>query len=154
MLTLYRALAGDANGRVVLAWTGPRDGAFAAGSLALRATEDTIRRALGRRWTVAARLAFWNLLAPWHLASRLDWERIIPREGAGYVLTLGATPGSAVRGRAILASLEEELVAGGAQELWVDTEASNERALTLYARAGYAVRARRLGQVLLSKPAT
>jgi GNAT superfamily N-acetyltransferase len=91
-----------------------------------------------------------NLLAPAHLLAQRVWDGTVPA-GAGYVLTIGATDGSRVRGGAVLDALERELRARGAAELWVDTEAANERAVAFYRRNGYVEVSRRFRQVLLRK---
>ncbi len=129
------------------------EGAFGCGTLSLRETERWVRSRVSANRAMALRLAVWNLLAPSHLAARVAWDRTIPREGAGYVLTLGAARRSRVRGAQVLHALERELAVRGATAFWVDTEGSNGRALAFYARNGYEVVSRRFGQVLLRKRA-
>jgi ribosomal protein S18 acetylase RimI-like enzyme len=149
--TLYAALLDDPAAAVLLAASG-QEGAFAAGTVRLRETERLVRRAVSRRRALAARLALSNLLAPAHLLAQLAWAGAVP-PGAGYVLTIGASEGSPVRGRSVLEALEGELRRRGAGEIWVDTEAANVRAVAFYERNGYAVASRRFRQVLLRKPA-
>ncbi len=127
------------------------EGGFASATTDLRATETLLRRRLRERPAVFLRLAARNLLAPFHVLARLRWERTIPREGAGYILTIGATPESPFRGGDVLRALEAELAARGMREIWVDTERSNERAVRFYVRNGYEMVSTWFGQVLLKK---
>ena len=76
----------------------------------------------------------------------------MPRAPFGYVLTLGSSQGSPVRGWMLLDELEVRCRAAGASEIWVDTESENARALSFYGRAGFEVVQRRFGQVLMRKP--
>jgi hypothetical protein len=150
---LYRALADDADGIVL--WSavpGEDAGGFAAGTIDLRATERRLRARLDL--STALRLGLCHLLAPAHLWSRRRWESAIPRQAIGYVLTLGArraADGAGPRGSALLDELERRFVARGARESWVDTEASNVRALAFYRRTGYEVQRSDAGQILLRK---
>lgn len=124
---------------------------MASGSVDLRATERRVRQRMAARRTLWLRLAARAASAPLHLLARWAWERVIPREGIGYVLTLGVTEGSPVRGAELLGALERALVERGAREVWVDTERSNGRAVAFYARHGYEIASARFGQVLLRK---
>lgn len=154
---LYAALLDDSAAHVVW-YPGANDphhyGAFAAGTISLRDTESKTRRGLSL--TSFARLAFRIVCMPRHVMARRNWESLIPRDGVGYVLTLGVAgaivPSAATpRGSAILAELEAWFVTQGCFESWVDTELSNRRANAFYARAGYREVARAFGQVLLKK---
>jgi GNAT superfamily N-acetyltransferase len=154
---LYAALARDAASRVLWypASSPAHYGAFAAGTVRYRETEAHTRSALPP--ASFARLAFRAVTMPSHVLARRRWETVIPREGIGYVLTLGAAravvPGaSTLRGSAVLAELEAWFLAQGARACWVDTELSNERAHAFYLRMGYLEVSRDYGQVLLYKP--
>lgn len=151
---LYGALSRGSEAVVLIASDDAHDaeGSFASGTVRLRETERRVRAALRTDAPVAARLALYNLLAPAHVCARLWWDRTIPQGKVGYVLTIGVTPRSAVRGSAVLLGLERELARLGAASFWVDTEASNARAIAFYERNAYEVVSRRFGQVLLRKP--
>lgn len=154
---LYGALLDDTQAFVVWypAPTEPHhQGAFAAGTACVRETESKIRRSLGP--TLFARLALRVASMPRHVLARRRWESVIPKDGIGYVLTLGAAravvpSASRLRGSEILAELEAWFVKNGCSESWVDTELSNQRALAFYARVGYVEVRRDFGQVLLKK---
>jgi len=147
---LYEALAQDASARLVEAGDASAGG-FVAGTLDLRATEARVRARMARRPWQLARLAVRNLLDPRHVLARRRWESRIPPAGAGYVLTIGVTSRASVRGRALLDALEDAFAESGALESWVDTEATNGRALAFYGRCGYREVDRAFGQVLLAK---
>ena len=115
---LYAALGTDSAAHVIWhpAAEPSQHGAFAAGTVRYRATEAHTRRALPP--TAFARLALRAAATPGHVLARRRWESAIPREGIGYVLTLGAArailPGSdTVRGSVVLAELESWFVAQG-----------------------------------------
>jgi GNAT superfamily N-acetyltransferase len=154
---LYAALETDSAARVI--WYPAVDpnhhGAFAAGTVRYRDTEAHTRRTLPR--ADFARLALRAASMPGHVLARRRWERAIPHEGVGYVLTLGAAraivPGSnTVRGSVVLAELESWFAAQGCHASWVDTELANQRAHGFYLRQGYQEVSRDYGQVLLQKP--
>lgn len=148
--TLYQALAGDPLAVILLAGNAD-EGGFAAATLDLRATSAALRGALRSQPGVFLRLALQHLLAPWHLLAGRVFSRLLPHGTVGYVLTIGATSGSPVRGRVLLRALEATLEARGAREVWVDTERSNSVSLRFYARAGYEPAAQAYGQVLLRR---
>jgi hypothetical protein len=154
---LYRALAQDTASRVI--WRPASDpshhGAFAAGTVRYRETEAHTRRSLPS--SAFARLALRALAMPGHVLARRRWETLIPREGVGYVLTLGSASavlpeGQTVRGAVVLEELESWFAAQGSRASWVDTELSNQRAHAFYLRRGYLEVSRDFGQVLLQKP--
>jgi GNAT superfamily N-acetyltransferase len=154
---LYAALLGDAAARVI--WEpGPEGsaeyGAFAAATVHYRETELHTRSALPK--LAFARLALHAAAMPRHVLARRRWEALIPREGIGYVLTLGVA--SAVvpvartrRGSELLAELEAWFVSQGCSASFVDTELANRRAHAFYLRQGYLELSRDHGQVLLRK---
>lgn len=148
---LYEALLDDPAAVVLLAGDAER-GAFAAGTVALRATSRRVQAHLRRRPTSLLRLAACHLLSPAHLLAARAFDACLPSEGAGYVLTIGATPGAPLRGWQALAALEAGLRARGAGTMWVDTEAGNAAARALYERSGYHLVTQRHGQVLLRRP--
>ena len=149
---MYECLLHDPAAVVLAAVGDGGQGGFASGSLDLRATSARVKRhLLGHPATFARHLAL-NLLSPRHRLAASAWDRVIPREAVGYVLTIGATPGSPVRGGEVLRALEAELAARGARESWVDTERANARAVEFYRRNGYEVASARFGQVLLTRP--
>lgn len=152
MRALYEALLDDPAAVVLLAGDAER-GAFAAGTVALRASTARVQAHLRRRPGAFLRLAARHLLSPGHLLAARAFDALVPAEGAGYVLTIGAAPGAPLRGWQALAALEAGLRARGAGEVWVDTEADNAAARRLYERAGYRLAAERHGQVLLRRPA-
>lgn len=127
-------------------------GAFAAGTVDLRASTSRVQRRLRRSPRLFLGLAARHLLSPAHLLAGRAFDPLVP-PGAGYVLTIGASAGSPARGREVLAALEASLAGLGARECWVDTEADNAAARRLYERAGYRTAAERYGQVLLAKAA-
>jgi ribosomal protein S18 acetylase RimI-like enzyme len=134
--------------------TDPSLGAFASGTVDLRAAEALVRRALPIG--AAARLALASLRAPGHLLAMRAWRRLIPARGAGYVLTVGASAEARAacpeaRGSALTETLEGWFRAAGMTESWVDTEARNAAAQGLYRKLGYRPVAEELGQVLLRK---
>jgi ribosomal protein S18 acetylase RimI-like enzyme len=141
--TLYSILLSDPQSRVLYSPLG----GFASGSLSLRDTEKQIQKKLPVR--AFLKLAVRSLASPSHLLARRGWEKIIPTEKTGYILTLGATPPA--RGKNLLRELEVHFISCGAKESWVDTERSNQRALNFYERQGYQVVQSRLGHVLLRK---
>ena len=154
---LYAALGRDSAAHVIWypAVEPSHHGAFAAGTVRYRDTEAHTRRALPP--TAFARLALRAAAMPGHVLARRRWESAIPREGIGYVLTLGAArailPGSdTVRGSAVLRELESWFAAQGCHSSWVDTELSNQRAHGFYLHQGYQEVSRDYGQVLLQKP--
>jgi len=154
---LYAGLCRDTAARVI--WEPglaglPEHGAFAAGTVRYRDTERHMRSSLSK--LSFARLALHAAIMPGHLLSRRRWESLIPREGIGYVLTLGVA--SAVvpsartrRGSELLAELESWFVSQGCSASYVDTELVNQRAYAFYLRAGYLECSRDHGQVLLRK---
>jgi GNAT superfamily N-acetyltransferase len=158
--SLYEALENDDAARVI--WDpGPLDaphlGAFASGTVRYRETEQLTQRSLPK--LAFARLALRVATMPQHVLARRRWEGLIPRQGIGYVLTLGVA--SAVvkgtptrRGSELLAELERFFAERGCRESFTDTELSNERAHAFYMRAGYLEVSRDFGQVLLRKPLT
>jgi len=154
---LYAGLFRDAAARVI--WEpgpegAPEHGAFAAGTVRYRETELHTRRCLPK--AAFARLALRAATMPRHVLARRRWEPLIPREGIGYVLTLGVA--SAIvptartrRGSELLAELEAWFVSQGCSASFVDTELANQRAHAFYLRAGYLELSRDHGQVLLRK---
>ncbi len=151
---LYEALFSDPAAIVV--WVPPTPalerGGFASGTTSLRDTEALIRRRVPP--TTFVKLALSNLASPRHLLARRRWEPVIPAQRVGYVLTLGVRRddrGDGPRGRLLLDELERRFHDRGAAEAWVDTEATNERALAFYGRAGYERVRTDAGQVLLRK---
>jgi hypothetical protein len=148
---LYRAVLLDPAAVVLTTQGGAAGGGFASGTLDLRGTEVRLRERMAARPSVFLRLAARNLLAPLHLLARRSWESVIPLAGVGYVLTIGVTDGSPVRGVEVLRALEREFQTRGACESWVDTERSNSRAVEFYVRNGYQIASERFGQVLLSR---
>jgi hypothetical protein len=152
---LYRAVLADRDG-IVLATGGSLDGegAFASGTVDLRSTEGLLRARISAHPSLLFRLAVLHLLAPGHLMARRSWERIIPRVHAGYILTIGVTTGSPVRGAEMLRVLERAFAARGGVECWVDTERSNTKGVGFYLRHGYAVASECFGQVLLRRRLT
>lgn len=155
---LYAALLTDPAAHVV--WERgpdpvPHHGAFAAGTIRYRETETHTRRSLSK--TSLVRLAWRVASMPRHVLARRRWESLIPREGIGYILTLGVAsavvPASKTRrGRAILADLEDWFAGQGVTASFVDTELANQRARAFYVREGYVEVSRDYGQVLLQKP--
>ena len=157
LLGLYTALSRDVASRVI--WHPAADpshhGSFAAGTVRYRETEAHTRRSLPKGALV--RLALRVAAMPGHVLARRRWESIIPHEGIGYVLTLGAAgaiipSAQTVRGSAVLEELESWFAVQGSKASWVDTELSNQRAHAFYQRRGYLEVARDFGQVLLHKP--
>ena len=154
---LYAGLLKDASARVI--WEpgsadSPELGAFAAGTVSYRETELWTRNCLPKAAFV--RLALRAATMPRHLLARRSWESLIPREGIGYVLTLGVAravvPSARTRrGSELLTELETFFLSRGCAESFVDTELSNPRAHAFYLRQGYLERSRDHGQVLLSK---
>ena len=155
---LYAGLLLDPAARVIWEPGGeglPEHGAFAAATLRYRETELHTRSALPK--AAFARLAMHAAMMPRHVLARRRWERLIPHEGVGYILTLGVA--SAVvpaartrRGSELLAELEGWFISQGCSHGFVDTELSNRRAHAFYLRAGYLEVSRDHGQVLLQKP--
>jgi len=155
---LYGALLADPAARVV--WRPhPQPpshwGGFAAGSTQIRETEARVRGGLGT--IAAARLAMQVARMPGHVLARRRWEALIPRQGIGYVLTLGSAraverAAASASGAELLGALEAWFVTQECREVWVDTELHNSRAHGFYLRRGYVEVARDYGQVLLKKP--
>lgn len=154
---LYSALSRDDAARVI--WEpgpaeSPEHGAFASGTLRFRETELHTRSALPK--LAFARLALRAATMPRHILARRRWESLIPREGIGYVLTLGVasavvTGARTRRGSELLAELEAWFASQGCADSFVDTELSNRRAHAFYLRQGYGEVSRDHGQVLLKK---
>jgi GNAT superfamily N-acetyltransferase len=156
LAAMYRALARDARSRVIWRPGAPEAhlGGFAAGTIDLRATEAHIRRELPL--SALVKMGIRALGQPAHLVARRRWEKLIPSERIGYVLTLGtaravADAPKAASGTELMDALEAWFAGNGCTESWVDTEAKNERALEFYRKRGYVERALDLGQVLLAK---
>jgi len=85
-----------------------------------------------------------------------SWGGLIRRKGIGYILTMGVTDGARtmnplMRGRRLLAVMEDWFRMSGASESWVDTEIRNTVAVAFYTRMGYKVVSEKWGQVLLRK---
>jgi GNAT superfamily N-acetyltransferase len=94
---------------------------------------------------------------PGHVLARRRWEALIPRQGIGYVLTLGSaraveSAAASAPGGELLEKLEDWFRSRECEEVWVDTELQNQRAHAFYLRRGYVEVARDFGQVLLKKP--
>jgi len=155
---LYGTLLADPAARVL--WRPQPEppshwGGFAAGSTQIRETEARVRGGLGT--IAAARLAMQLARMPGHVLARRRWEALIPRQGIGYVLTLGSAraverTAASVSGTELLGALEAWFVTQDCGEAWVDTELQNRRAHGFYLRHGYVEVARDFGQVLLKKP--
>jgi hypothetical protein len=155
---LYAALLQDPAAHVI--WHSsaeePRHhGAFAAGTVRYRDTEANTRRSLSP--AAFTRLALRAASMPRHVLARRRWEATIPRDGIGYVLTLGVAravvpSANTPSGGVVLGQLEDWFVGAGARASWVDTELSNRVAHAFYLRRGYVEVSRDFGQVLLKKP--
>ncbi|MBY0470290.1 GNAT family N-acetyltransferase [bacterium] len=146
LLSLYRSLENDPNS--LLVWA-PETAGFISGTSDLRQTESLIRGSLSLPTFVA--LAISSLLSPSHLLARRRWETKIPLERTGYILTLGVKDPGSIRGTALLNELENRFNATGIQQIWVDTEATNERAQGFYLKNGYTRMSQDFGHVLLMR---
>jgi ribosomal protein S18 acetylase RimI-like enzyme len=156
VVALYSTLERDDASRVVwvAAASGGDLGAFCSGTVDLRRTERRVVDGLSA--TQYVRLGLRSLSAVSHLVARRAWERTIPKQGVGYVLTLGTSSSfearsGALPGKSVLAELERWFVSKGVSESWVDTECANERALEFYRKRGYREVRRTFGHALLCK---
>ena len=151
--SLYDVLSRDEASVVI--WNGKVKG-FAAGTCSLRAIEKKLPRNLPL--ITKFKLAVHHVAWPFHLLSRLKWEKMIPKQGAGYILTIGVvdrdTPESKGASAKLINGLEEFFKSKGMKESWVDTEAVNKRARRFYEKHSYIQIAENYFQVLIKKSLT
>jgi ribosomal protein S18 acetylase RimI-like enzyme len=157
LASLYRTLINDSSAVVIWMQGDAPDtwcGGFAAGTVRLAATDRFVRSGLS--WREILALACATARDPRPVLAKSRWNKLLPREGVGYILTIGVAPssrqnGAPIRGASILNQLEGELAKRGAREVWVDTERSNHRAVAFYQRNAYQIVAHSFGQLLLRK---
>ncbi len=157
LYSLYRTMISDPFSHIV--WRPGRKealylGAFASGTMNLRATEREIKKRIDA--LIILKLAFQNVLNPRHLLVRKLWDSVIPREGVGYILTIGVTReareiGVDWSGSSLLGELEDWFRAHGVAESWVDTERSNVTAVKFYQKMEYEEVSETYGNVLMKK---
>ncbi len=126
---------------------------FASGTLDRYTTQRGVLRQLPPGLLLSLLLR--NLLQPTHLLAQWRWRHCIPQAGSGYILTIGTDPtfigDKKIAGRMLLAELEAFFRERDCQQVWVDTESSNRRAIDFYLKNLYTIVREDHGHALLSK---